>query len=139
MTPPLTTTARLLAWFAILAGLATAATPLMAEPGDATSPLLCLMLGMLSLVAGGYGLGGRPWAFGLLSATYLVQVMEYQSEHLTLSLMGPVALHVAFVWQSPPSRYSLNLVALIVCLLAARSAVTLGRRPTALPPEPPPT
>lgn len=130
-TPPNTILVRLLAWFAVLAGLATMAAPTLQgdSPLLSLNTLLCLVLGALSLVAGVYGLRARPWAYGLLGATYLVQSMEYQSDLFTLSLMGPVAIQIALVWQSPPSRFSLNIVAIMVGVLAARAALAARRQP----------
>jgi hypothetical protein len=135
MRSPPRTVAKLLAWFAIANGLFTVATPvfllyLSRQTLPQAAIVLFMQLGGTSLVAGYYGQRGKPWAFWLLFATFFVQVAEYFSETFFFSFIGPLSLKIGWGWHSPSSHFNVNVLAIAVCILAARSAIQSGRQAT---------
>lgn len=60
---------------------------------------------------------------------FVVQCVEYFSAGFFFSFVASMSLKVGWDWHSPPSRFDLNLVAIVVCVLAMRAA----RRIAALP------
>lgn len=131
MTSSLTKSVKALAWFGIVNGALTAATqvllPLMTAQSLRTVGLvLFLVLGIASFVAGFYGLRAKPWAFWLLFATFLIQCVEYFSGNFFFSFVGPLSLKFGWGWKSPPSHFNLNVLAIAVCFLAARTATRLA-------------
>ncbi len=131
VTTSLPKSAKLLAWFAIVNGALTGATPfLLPLLADQSLPVgaiaLFLILGISSFVAGFYGSRARPWAFWLLFAVFLVQACEYLSEGFSFSFVGPLSLRLGWGWHSPPSRFNLNILAVAICYFAALVAARLG-------------
>jgi hypothetical protein len=88
-----------------------------------------VVVGIASTVAGVSGLRAKPWAYWLLFATFLVQCAEYFSQGFPFSFIGPLSLKFGWVWVSPPSRFNLNVLAIVVCVLSARIALRLGASP----------
>ena len=133
MTGPVTT-ARALGWFAIGNGALTAATPILfavfaSQELPANATVWFLLLGVASTVAGVSGLRAKPWGYWLLFAAFLVQCAEYFSQGFFISFIGPLSLKAGWGWVSPPSRFNLNILAIVVCVLSARAALRLGTSP----------
>lgn len=121
---------RFLAWFGIVNGILTVATPvvlpLLSEPLLPLSIIVFyVLLGGASAVSGFYGLKAKQWAFRLLFVTFLVQCGEYFSENFFLSLIGPLSLKFGWGWYSPPSHFNINILAIVVCVFAARAIIFL--------------
>lgn len=132
MSTPLTKSSKALAWFGIVTGALTVATPILLPMLTAHSlrtPGMAIFfaLGIGSLVAGFYGLKAQPWAFWLLFATFLVQCFEYFSEGFFVSFIGPFSLKIGWGWHSPPRHFNLNVLAIAVCVLAMRTAKQLSK------------
>ena len=130
-----------LAWFALVSGALTilTATVLPAIFGPPLAPIavsVFFLFGLGGLIAGYFGLAGRPWAFWLLFATYLIQLADYRSESFFFSFIGPVNLTFGWGWNDPPSHFRINILAVVVCLLASGSAVGLTSRSTGSPSTP---
>lgn len=133
MHPLLTRSQKLLAWLGVVHGVLSAATPLLlpwltGHSMPAFGIMASLALGMGSFVAGVYGLRGRPWAFWLLFATFLVQCVEYFSHNVYFSLVGPFSLKVGWGWAAPPSHVNVNVFALAICIWSANVAKRLRKR-----------
>ena len=125
---------KFLAWFAIINGISSIAMPgvvpyLTGQLVSASGIALLVVLGVASLVSGVYGLRAQPWAFLLLLVTFFVQVAEYRSESLFLSLIGPISLKFGWGWNSPPSWFNINVLAIVICVLAARAIYQLTPDP----------
>lgn len=126
--------AKALGWFALANGILTLASPLvfaaMGAPPLPPFAIACLLvLGAASTVAGVAALKGRSWSWWLLFATFLVQTIEHHSQAFFFSFIGPLSMKVGWGNYSPPSQTSLNLLAILVCVLSLRAA----RRPRGLP------
>lgn len=133
MSIPFTKSAKALAWFGIVNGGLTVATPLLLQvSGKQSVPavafLFFLGLGIASFVAGLFGLKAKPWAFWLLFAIFLIQCVEYFSESFFFSLIGPLSLKFGWGWNSPLSQLNLNIVAIAVCIFASRAATQIMNR-----------
>jgi len=127
---PLAKSAVLLAWFAIVNGILTIATPgLLPLLFGATVPpsvtVLFLALGITSLAGGFYGLRANVWAFWLLFCLFLIQCVEYQSENLLISLIGPLSLKFGFGWYAAGVWIKFNILAIVICVLSSRAAIQL--------------
>ncbi|WP_156473104.1 hypothetical protein [Pseudorhodoferax sp. Leaf265] len=132
MSAPLTKSSRALAWFGLVNGAFTMATPIllpMLTEHSLRTPGIAIFftLGIGSLVAGLYGLKAQPWAFWLLFATFLVQCFEYISDAFFVSFIGPFSLKIGWGWNSPPRHVNLNVLAIAVCILAMRTAKQLSK------------
>lgn len=132
MSASLTKSSKALAWFGIVTGALTVATPILLPMLTAHSfrtPGMAMFfaLGIGGLVAGFYGLKAQPWAFWLLFATFLVQCFEYFSDAFSVSFIGPFSLKFGWGWNSPPRHFNLNILAIAVCLLAMRTAKQLSK------------
>ncbi len=56
-----------------------------------------------------------------------MQSVEYSSESFYASLMGPITVKFGFGWASPPSQLNFNLLAILVGVVAVRSARRLEK------------
>jgi hypothetical protein len=131
MRTSITRSTKYLAWFAIINGIINITTPLVIPLFTSQSlPLLSngilILLGVASSVAGFYGLKGKSWAFWLLFGTFLIQCVEYFSQHFYFSFIGAVELKIGWGWHSPPSHINLNILAIVVCILSVRTATRLS-------------
>jgi hypothetical protein len=135
MSTPLTTSEKMTAWFAIVVGLLTSATPFLvgvssAMPSAITTGLIASMGAVITL-AGVYGLKAKSWAFWLLFGSFLIQSFEYFSQDFSISFMGPISIKFGWGYYTPPSHINLNVLAILVCVLAYRSASRLTAVETA--------
>ncbi len=127
---PLAKSAVILAWFTIVNGILTIAAPgLVPLLFGATVPpavtVIFLVLGITSLVAGFYGLRANAWAFWLLFWLFLIQCIEYQSENMFISLIGPLSLKFGFGWHAARVWIKFNILAIVICVLSSRAAIQL--------------
>jgi len=122
--------ATILAWFAIVNGVLTLATPLFATLFGQHVPLqvivIILVLGFLSGLCGFYGRRANTWAFWLLFVLFLLQSAEYFSQTFSFSFVGPLNFKFGWGWYNPPSRFNINLLAIVVCIWAAYAARCVG-------------
>lgn len=130
--PHLSRSGRLLAWFSLVNGLITLATPfllsvLFKQPVPLFVFFSCAVLSLVSLTAGYYGLQANAWAFWLLFVLFLIQGAEYFSPSFFISFIGPVSLKFGWGSMVPPSRTNINLLALVVCYFAYQNARHLGQ------------
>jgi hypothetical protein len=131
MTRAISKSARNLAWFAVVNGVLAACTPglhsiFSKQLVPAAAFVQVMPLAIASFIAGLYGLKAKSWAFWLLFLTFLVQTVEYFSEGFYFSFIGPLSLKFGWGWKSPPSHFNLNILAIAVCVLAARAAAQLA-------------
>lgn len=131
---------KLLAWFAIVNGILTSATPLVwflstHQMLPTATIVLLVSLGIASGVSGFYGLRAKPWAYWLLCIVFLPQSVEYIAQGYFLSFVGPLSLKVGWGWQSPPSHFNLNILAIAVCLFSAHVANRLGTQVATAQPQ----
>lgn len=124
---------RFLAWFAIAYGVIAITVPawwsmLSSQPLPVATLAVYVLLGLASLVAGIFGLRGNRWAFILLFVTFLVQGAEYVSQTFAISLIGPLSLKLGLILKSPPGWFNVNVLAIVVCVLALRSAKHMSER-----------
>ena len=76
-----------------------------------------------------FGLRGRQWAFWALVVLFLPQCFEYVSNQFTYSLIGPWwSFTVGWGWISPPRRFNINILAVVICFFAAGTALSLRER-----------
>ena len=68
----------------------------------------------------------KAWAFWLLCALWSVQLFEYFSDSLYFSLVGPLSLRIGWGYESPPSLFKINLLAIALAILAAGFAKALA-------------
>jgi len=131
MTHPVPSSSKFLAWFAIVNGVLTCAAPLAITYLSGRSlpsliVVLYLFLGVVSAIAGYLGLIGKAEGFWLLFAVFLIQSLEIIWNGPSFSLIGPLAFKFGWDWYSPPFRLRFNILALVVCILAARAALAMG-------------
>ena len=124
---------RLIAVLAILQGLFFATGPFLL-PLLAGAPQLVLsvmgivvLLGILTTLGGVIALLGKPWAFWLITAMFMLQSVEYLSESFSVTFFGPFSIKFGFGWEKPPSMLNFNLVAIAIWVAAARAASRLAR------------
>jgi hypothetical protein len=119
---------KFVAWLSLVVGALTLLTPaviyglrhqLIPTPALA----ICTVLGIGGLLGGYYGLKAKPWAFWLLTFLYFIQVAEYFSSTAFLTFMGPLAIKVGWGWYSPPSRFNINLLAIVFTALSLACAL----------------
>lgn len=121
---------KFLAWFSLINGLLTIATPLLLnfvfkQPLPLFAAISFVVLGVIGVVAGYYSLGAKTWAFWLLFILFLIQIAEYFSSSFFFSFIGPLSLKFGWGSVSPPSRTNINLLALVICVLAYKNARSL--------------
>ncbi|MFK7087273.1 hypothetical protein AAFM71_00545 [Chromobacterium violaceum] len=131
MTIVLSKSAKALAWFGIVNGALTVVTPVLlsifgTQSVPAAAFVLLIPLGIASIIAGLHGLKTKSWAFWLLFLTFFVQTAEYFSESFFFSFIGPLSIKFGWGWNSPPSHFNLNILAIVVCVFASRIAAQLA-------------
>jgi hypothetical protein len=129
---------KLLAWFSLINGLLTIATPLLLnlmfkQPLPPFIAVTFVILGAISVVAGYYCLGAKVWAFWLLFILFLIQIAEHFSPNFFFSFIGPLSLKFGWSSVSPPSRTNLNLLAIVVCFFAFKNARSLTHHSSGTP------
>jgi len=129
--PNLSRSGKLLAWFSLINGLLTIAMPILLN-FVFKQPLLPLfvaitfvVLGIVGVIAGYYGLGAKVWAFWLLFFLFLIQIAEHFSPSFFFSFIGPLSLKFGLSSVSPPSHTNINLLALVICIFAYINARSL--------------
>ncbi|MBX9899296.1 MAG: hypothetical protein K2Y28_00805 [Burkholderiaceae bacterium] len=130
MTMALNKRAKGVAWFGIVNGVLSVIHPVLLSifGNQAVPPISFIFLisvGITSLAAGLYGLKGKSWAFRLLFFTFLIRTVEYFSESFFFSFIGPLSLKFGWGWNSPPSHFNLNILAIVICVLSIRAATRL--------------
>ncbi|MDD2815869.1 MAG: hypothetical protein PHP00_09035 [Thiotrichaceae bacterium] len=128
---------KILAWFALLNGVLCMAFLIgnifLRKVIAFDVFLICLVLGVLNLSAGYYGLKAKSWAFWLLFATFAFQLVEYFSNSFYFSFIGPFYLKFGFQWGQTRDHFSIinfNILAVVVCFYAVRAAHHLKRNNT---------
>ena len=129
--PVLAPSGKWLAWASIAMGVLTALTPalpdgLVREPYSTLQLAWFVLLGIAGASAGIEALGRRTRGFLALLCVYGVQLVSYSSARFSFDLMSPISLALGFGTRHPPSLVSVNLLALVACLLALNSARRLA-------------
>lgn len=128
----MSTFAKTFCWFSVVNGAVTIATPiLLALWGNAVPPQIIAIwctLGLIGTAGGVLALKGKAWAFWLLAVGWLVQTAEYFSESAIFSFVGPLALRVGWGYNSPPSQFNLNLLAICFAVVSVILATSARRR-----------
>jgi len=121
---------KVLAWFSLINGFLTLATPILLnfvfkQPLPLFVAVTFVALGVVGVIAGYYGLGAKVWAFWLLFSLFLIQIAEHFSPNFFFSFIGPLSLKFGWGSVSPPSRTNINLLALVICIFAYINARSL--------------
>jgi hypothetical protein len=121
------------AWLSLVVGALTLLTPaliygLRHQLIPIPALAICSALGIGGLLGGYYGLKAKSWAFWLLTFLYFIQVAEYFSSTAFITFMGPLAIKIGWGWYSPPSRFNINLLALVLTVLSFVCALGLTSR-----------
>ena len=128
--PPLSTGARILAWFLLMNGLMCLIQPflvLYVVKGQ-VAPIAVLILfvsAAASIVAGFFGLRRQQWAFWLACLLFALQLVEYWNQNVYFSLVGPISLKTGLSWNNPPSAVNFNVFALLMVVLSGRAALQI--------------
>ena len=135
MVRQLASSTKLLAWFAIINGVLAITAPawwplLTPQAMPITGVWIYILTGLMSLMSGIFGLQAKRWAFLLLFLTFLIQCADYYSENFFVSFIGPLSLKVGLILKSPPGWFNVNVLAIVVCVLALRSAVQVSKSET---------
>jgi len=129
---------KLLAWFSLINGFLTIATPILLyfvfkQPLPPFVAITFTVLGIVGVIAGYYGLRANVWAFWLLFLLFLIQIAEHFSPGFFFSFIGPLSLKFGWGSVSPPSRTNINVLALVVCIFAYINARSLTHHSSGTP------
>jgi hypothetical protein len=128
--PSLHKGARILAWFAIVYGALSVATPWAMAVITGTYPeiratLIDTVFGFVCLVSGVFGLRRQQWAFWAPMLVFLSQVVEFGNGELVYALGGPLAIKHGWYWQDSSGFFAFNILAIVMVGLFGHAALRI--------------
>ncbi|MCY1353876.1 hypothetical protein D9M69_402300 [compost metagenome] len=113
---------KIISWFCIIFGVSAIATPAIyaafgAQSGKFQS-IYYLILGVISVALGYFGLKHKPSAFFFIALIFLPQIIAFSTPDLSYNFIGPIQIGYGF-GNVPHFHFYINLLAIIICSLSA--------------------